>query len=271
MKISEMKQNAKTKLTGTYLKCAFSTLLYFIIISLLTYAQSKLTVKIENVIVLTLIQALFIILSFILGYGIIANVLDLANVKTNSITNFINETIKNATKYLKIALRIVLKMWIQIIIFFVSTFYLYGTITAKLNNVDFLCFHQNLLPLATVIFILAAIIFVFFALDYMLIAYILYSDKEKSAKEIADLSRKLMKGNKWNYILLHLSFIDWFIIASLVLMIFNIFIRTEYLTPAVLVFYALLKPYLITTKSEFYEDKLNDLNTVPEEKTEKNI
>ena len=66
MTISEIKRNSKTKLSGYYIKCASCTLLYFIVVLVLTYIQNFITNHINNSIISTIIEALFLILSLIL-------------------------------------------------------------------------------------------------------------------------------------------------------------------------------------------------------------
>ena len=153
MKINDIKKSARLKLTGNYLKCSSSSLLYFIIISLITYFQVRLTNLIENSIALAIIQTLFLILNWILSYGIISNILDLVDIKTNSITDFLNSTIENAIKYIKLGLRVLIKILAPLIIFIFSIFYWIGTKIASINNINFLCFYQNLVPLASIILI----------------------------------------------------------------------------------------------------------------------
>ena len=154
MKINEIKKIAKTKLTGNYIKCASSSLLYFIIISLLTYFQVKLANSIPNSILSALVQAIFILINWILGYGIVANVLDLINIKTNSITDFINTSLKSFLKYTKIGLYILWKILLPLVLNILIAFYWVGTATAKINQINFLCFYQNLLPLVSCIWFL---------------------------------------------------------------------------------------------------------------------
>lgn len=254
MQINEIKKTAKLKLTGNYIKCAFSSLLYLIIISLLTFLQKKLTNNIENSIVLAIVQAIFLLFSWILSYGIIANILDLVNVKTNSITDFINSTLKNCGKYTSIGLRVLVKILAPLILFLLVAFYWIGTVIAKINQVDFLCFSQNLVPLATSAWIFSGILLIYFILKYVLVAYIYYENPNMKEKEIIEKSKTLMEKNKLKYILLLLSFLHWFLIAALILMIFNIFIPSEYLTPFIILFYSILRPYVIISKFEFYKE-----------------
>ena len=86
MSITEIKKSARLKLSGNYIRCASSSLLYFIMVTLLTFFQTKIANSIKSTILLAIVQAIFLLINWILGYGIIANILDLVNVKRNSIT-----------------------------------------------------------------------------------------------------------------------------------------------------------------------------------------
>ena len=231
MKIAELKQAAKVKLNGNYIRCCSSSLLYFFIVTILTFFQSKSAQLIENTVILAIVQAILLIINWIFSYGIIANILELVDLKTNSITDFINIALKKSAKTIKIGFLIILKILVPIILFVLSTFYLLGTFLAKTAKINFLCFYQNLIPLATCIWIITVIILIYFYLKYNLSMYIFYEDENALEKDIVEKSKKLMKGNIFNYIKLLLSFLHWFLIGALLLLILNIFIPIKYLTP----------------------------------------
>lgn len=267
MKISKIKEVARVKLTGNYIKCASSSLLYFIMITLLTFFQTKVAV-IENSVVSAIVQALFLILNWVLSYGIVANVLDLVDIKTNAITDFINSTLKNFIRYLELGLRALVRILIPLLIFLFVAFYWCATMIAKINKVDFLCFNQHLVPLATTALILSLILLIYFILKYALIAYIYHYNREMDLKEILDNSKNLMKKNMGHFILLLLSFLHWFLIGALILLILNIFIEGRFLTPFIVLFYSILRPYIIVSKSEFYKE-LADVKEEPIKKKSK--
>ncbi len=265
MKITEVKNTARVKLSGKCIKCCSSSLLYFIIIALITYFQTLATNKIENSIVLAIVQAILLLINWVFGYGIVANILDLTNDKTSSITDFINSTIKNSVKYTKIGLRVLLKILIPLLIFLFTAFYWVGTQIARINKINFLCFNQNLTILASFVWALSGILLLYYILKYTLIAYIYYENPNLSEKEIADQSNNLMKKNIGKFILLLLSFLHWFLLAAIILLILNLFIEIQYLTPFAVLFYSILRPYFVVSKSEFY----NELNDVKIEEIKK--
>jgi len=183
MTISEIKKSAKTKLIGSYIKTASASLLYFIILLVLTY-------------LLSLCSSALNILSGI---------------------------------------------------------YLIGTRAAKIKQVNFLYFSKNLLPLAVIIFILSFIVLIYFILKYIIVAYVYHQNKELTPKQIVQKTSELMKGNKLKYILLILSFLSWFLLAAIIIFVLNHFIPIQYITPFVILFYSMLKPYIAISTLEFYE------------------
>ena len=265
MKIAEIKNTAKIKLTGNYLKCCSSSLLYFLVITVITFIQSKSIELINNTLFLAFVQAIFLLITWIFNYGIISNILKLIDIKTNSITNFINIAINNYIKTTKIGFKILLKILAPLIIFIFSIFYFMGTIIAKINRINFLCFNKNFVLLSSCICIIAGILLIYFILKYVLTFYIFYDNPEMSEKDIIEKSKKLMRGNIFKYIGLLLSFLHWFLIGSLILLILNIFIPFKFLTPFMIFFYSILRPYIVTSKFEFYKE----LDNIKEEKVEK--
>lgn len=59
---------------------------------------------------------------------------------------------------------------------------------------------------------------------YSLVPYILAEGTDKSAKEVLDLSEKMMSGHKMDYFVLNLSFIGWHLLAILTLGILELWI-----------------------------------------------
>ena len=119
--------------------------------------------------------------------------------------------------------------------------------------------------LASFVWALSGILLLYYILKYTLIAYIYYENPNLSEKEIADQSNNLMKKNIGKFILLLLSFLHWFLLAAIILLILNLFIEIQYLTPFAVLFYSILRPYFVVSKSEFY----NELNDVKIEEIKK--
>lgn len=263
MKISEIKETARVNLKDKYWNCTFCSILYFIILILLSVALTAINSKLENYTVpLIIIQAAFAILSSILSYSLIANIVSILKDETKSFTKFIDNAFLNATRYIKVLLNVLIRVIIPIIIFFLCYFYFIGTYVAKANNQSFLCFDPNLLPLAIIVLIASFIVLVYFILKYTLTAFICATDNELSSKDITLKSAELMKKNKLKYILLMLSFIGWLILGAVVCFILSYFIsNSNFISSVLIIFYAILRPYMIASEFSFFENLTKTINT----------
>lgn len=254
MKVLEIRSLAKTKLEGTALKCSISCLLYYFINLICTYFIKFLSLKVPNIVYIIL-QILFAIISIPLGYGIISNTIKLSDSKTNSVTNFLDDFVLNFLKYTKIILHEIVRLIVPIILCILSITYLIGTLTAYVNSKNFLCFGKDLLPLAITIFISTLIVLIYFLLNYILVPYVYFnSDKKNDSKHILDESKKLMKGHKFDFIRLLLSFIPYFLFVAIILAISGRFLTYEYLMPLVIVLYTIIKPHITISQLMFTEE-----------------
>ena len=83
------------------------------------------------------------------------------------------------------------------------------------------------------------------AYSYALTPYILKDNPELSANQAIDLSRKMMKGHKFDLFFLHLSFIGWGILSVF--------------TGGIGILW--LMPYMLTAQAAFYQDVRNEYKT----------
>ncbi len=254
MTTKEIKQSAKAKLKKKYIKCSSTSLIYFIIIFILNYILNYINSSMQNEIIKIIIQALFAIISISLSYSIIANIISLTDDKTKSITKFIDITILNIGKYAKIIINILINILIPLLLFIFSIFYLLGTLWAYINSYNFLCFYQNMLPLACIIICISFIILIYFLIKFIMVPYIYYNHPEIPVSDIAKNSKKIMKGQILNYFILILSFLPWLILSSILIFILNKFVQIEYLMPIAIILYTLVKPYIVISTLIFYEN-----------------
>ena len=77
--------------------------------------------------------------------------------------------------------------------------------------------------------------------SYFLVPYIVAENPDMNACQAVTLSRKMMKGHKWECFVFELSFLGWSILGSLTLGIFNIFFTNPYKTAAFTQYYAQLR------------------------------
>ena len=258
MTISEIRSMAKTKLNGTAIKCSIACLLYFFINLLFTYLIKFISLKVPNIVNM-IIEIIFVIISIPFGYGILSNIINLSDSKTNSVTGFLDDFVLNFINYTKLIFHEIIRLIIPIILCILSIFYLIGTITAYINTKSFLCFSKNLLPLAIIVFLITLIILIYFMLNYAIISFIYYnSDKKENSKQILNKSKELMKSQKIKFILLLLSFLPYLIFSTIILIICTKFIEQAYLTPLIVVLYTLIKPNITISKLIFTEELGNN-------------
>ncbi len=87
----------------------------------------------------------------------------------------------------------------------------------------------------TLVFIIPGLVASF---SYAMVPYILAENPNLEPVEVLDLSKKMMKGNKWRYFWLVLSFIGWIIVCAFTFGIGYIF----------------LAPYVSATQACFYKE-----------------
>ena len=89
---------------------------------------------------------------------------------------------------------------------------------------------------AVILTIVALVYCIWIGLMYSMISFIIVDNPELDIIDTMRRSRTLMKGNKWRFLLLGLSFIGWILLGILTLGIG----------------YLWLFPYIYTTESAFY-------------------
>ena len=77
--------------------------------------------------------------------------------------------------------------------------------------------------------------------SYFLVPYIAAENPDMTAREAITLSRRMMKGHKWECFLFDLSFLGWSILGFLTLGIFNIIFTNPYRTASFTQYYAQLR------------------------------
>ncbi|MCI8482440.1 MAG: DUF975 family protein [Clostridia bacterium] len=86
---------------------------------------------------------------------------------------------------------------------------------------------------------------------YALSYYVLYDNPDKSGKEIVEMSESMMRGNRWSFFWLGLTFVGWAILS-----IFTLYIGLLWLAP-----------YIMVSFVCFYEALSNNTNVSKVEET----
>lgn len=254
MKISELKKEAKVKLSGCYKLAIAINLVHLVITLVLSYVASNLE-GILSLIVL-LIAA---IIAVPLGYGLTDSMLKLSRNATVGLTDFITVGMKNFKRAFFLSLSIFFRLLIPIIVLVVAS--ILPIVANFASNVDGSS-SSGVLSIVALVLTVASIIYLFYkALSYALATYVLVENEEANSKDAITRSAELMKGNKTRFICMVFSFIGWFLLAGILGAV------AEAISALVgtIVTYGLsllLTPYITFTEINFYEE-LAGVSTTP--------
>lgn len=95
--------------------------------------------------------------------------------------------------------------------------------------------------------------------EYRMIPYILAENPKIKRKEAFQLSKKMMKGNKWNTFILDISFFGWYFLSVLTFGLLSILYVNPYNSATITELYIALREQAVVEKYKYYEN-LNDKN-----------
>lgn len=259
MKIKEIKEQARISLKGNLFKAILITIFYTII-SILIQMLIKNITNIFSTLnaneVLTIITIFINIAFFPFSYGVIASLIDISKGEKVSFTNFINISILNYTKIVKLFLSILIRLLIHVA-FLVITLIL---ATYNFNNPAINLF-------ALILFIASCINLFIQALSYALALFVYYDNSTTSCKEILNNSKKIIKRNKFKYLLLLFSYILWFAFFALINKAMTILgININIINYTINILTACITPVITVSQYIFYDNLADKIL----EKTEKN-
>ncbi len=238
---SDIRKEARNSLKGKWGKGALITLVYAIITYVLQWILNL--VPIAGPIVLLVIEVP-------IAYGIVASFMKLKRGEDVSVVDFLTEGFSKFGKAWGVIGNIVLKLIVPVIIAIVCL--IVASLGTSISFVSGLSSSQNmsspagaLVGVVGIIGYLVAIIYVAIkSLYYALSMCLLKDNEELTGKEIVEKSAELMKGNRWSYFWLTLTFIGWAILAVI---------------PFGIGMFWLI-PYIQVAQIVFYEDKAGILN-----------
>ena len=215
IKSSEIKQIARNKLSGNWLK-AFAIAAIFMGINI---AISYCSLLVQNIIpqapiLYNSVKIVFSVMLLPVSFGFISTMTKLLNGKQPSYTTIINDGINYASKSVGIFFITIFKILLpSIIISFAavgSLFLITRLIPLNPDSVG------GYLLLLFILYLIAIIVIAIITLPYVLATYALANETSLSSKEAVDRSVNLMEGNKWNFIKLMFSFLGWFILLAII-------------------------------------------------------
>lgn len=252
---SQLRANAREALKGKWGKAALLTLLYAIITFVISF-------------VLKFIPVVGYIVDFVIAlpmsYGLLVSFMKLKRGEEVSYTDFLTIGFSSFGKVWAVFGNMVLKMIIPIVLIIVFMIvmilgaggsmvgFLSNSSTAQVASAGF----GGLAIVGLIGYIVSFVYAIVKGYLYSLSYYILYDNVDKTGKEIVEESASLMKGNRWSFFWLGLTFIGWAILS-----VFTLYIGLLWLVPYIMVSFVFFYESLAGKSDK----KVEDTNTVVEE------
>ncbi|MEG2985235.1 MAG: DUF975 family protein, partial [Peptostreptococcaceae bacterium] len=231
----ELKELSKNQLKGHWITPVLLTLTYGVLSIVLSMLQDEASSVITIILIFTLI----------FGLGVFATV-GIPNFYLEFIKKTGSSTFKDVLVSSNKMIKSLFFTLILSVVVFITTFIMIFLVTA--GTVSFIFSDIALaggVALAGIIILVFTILIIIFELALLLTPYIIIEHDNLSTIEAMSLSIKMMKGNKWKYFIIELSFIGWAILSILTFGIGFLW----------------LSPYISLTQANFYKDlTYNNLN-----------
>lgn len=229
---SELRANAREALKGKWGKAALFTLCYVLIMFVVSF-------------LLNLIPFVGPIAQFVIAtpisFGVLVTFMKLKRDEDVGYTDFLSIGFSNFGKVWGVFGNMILKMIIPIVLIVVFLIIFILGIGGSLSGIVLLhnygssygSISSGFGGLAVIGFIgyIASIIYAIVkGYLYSLSYYILYDHPDMAGKEIVEMSESMMKGNRWSFFWLGLTFIGWAILS-----VFTLYIGLLWLVPYIMV------------------------------------
>ena len=240
MVASELRAKARESLQGKWGKAALLTLCYGLITFVINFVIGLIPI---------IGSLITFVISLPISFGILVSFIKLKRDEDVTYTDFLNIGFSNFGKIWGVFGNMVLKMIIPIVL--VVIFLIIFTVgiggSAASHMVTTYSSHSYAgmtagfsgVAIIGLIGYFASLIYaVIKGYLYSLSYYVLYDNPDKSGKEIVETSESLMRGNRWRFFWLGLTFIGWSILCTFTLGIGLLW----------------LMPYIMVSFVCFYED-----------------
>lgn len=219
MLASETRKLAREALSGKWGKAVLVSLVYFIIIFVISFALSFIPVA---------GPILQYVIEIPLTFGFIATLIKLKRGEEITYTEFFNTGFNNFASSWKVTLWSIVKMLVPIIFIIISyviiiigfgTSYVGLSVAPSIHTGDTSAYTLTgagaLMGIFGIILLIISLIWIIIkSYLFKAIYFILFNNPDMQAKEIVEESARVMKGNRWKFFCLDLSFIGWFILCS---------------------------------------------------------
>ena len=195
MKASEIRAEARQKLTGKWGKAAIITLVFSIITFVISF-------------VLQLIPVIGAIIDLVitvpLSFGLIITMFKLNDDKEFNFLGFFNDGFSNFGKAWSVALWTFVKMIIPVILIIITACVLtYGSVKGN----------STVTSLGFILYIVALVYAAIKQFSYSLALLVLNDNPEMKGKDAVEKSAELMQGKVWSLFCLKFSFLGWAILS----------------------------------------------------------
>lgn len=225
MKASEIRAQAREDLSGKWGKVILLNVLFFVAVFVMSMINFIPVIG----------GIICVLLSVPLSYSYAENLMRLKRGETENVTELFTNIGNNFSRSWGVTFQTILKAIVPLIAIIVIAFI--GIIFIAVNAVNGEAGGVVLVGLLMYIALIAVYIWFFCKVLLLVLGeYIAIDNPELSAKESVEKSMELMKGNRWKYIWLELSFIGWAILASLTFGIGYLWL-VPYMAVSVICFY----------------------------------
>lgn len=258
MLASETRKLAREALAGKWGKAALLTLVYMLIVYVISFVLSFIP---------AVGQIAQVVIDIPIAFGLISTFIKLKRGEDVSYTGFLTDGFNNFANSWKVTLWVIVKMLIPVAVFVVAIVVLLigsGVTIAGAAASSYSATNAggSVLIIGFIAMIAASIWLTIKSYSYQLVYYILFDNPTKDAKEIVEESEKLMNGNRWRLFCLELSFIGWSILTCFTLGIGMLWLM-PYMVIAQIVFYEVL----VGKKSDTVEATVEETTVEPVQDT----
>lgn len=242
MTSSTLRANAREALKGKWGKFALITLVYIAINWLITFVLNFIP-GIGGII--------SIVISLPLSYGLLVSFIKLKRNEEVGCIDFFSLGFSDFGKVWAVFGNMLLKLLIPVVVLVICIILMIfggagAIVGVAFDTANATAGFSGIMIIGFIGYIVSLIYLIIKGYLYSLSYYILYDNKDKTAKEIVKESEKLMLGNRWSFFWLGLTFIGWAILAGFTFGIGMLW----------------LIPYIMVTFIAFYENLAGTKNDV---------
>jgi uncharacterized membrane protein len=256
MVAAEIRKTARESLSGKWGKAALMTLVFFLI----EFGISFVLGLFQDIPVLSIIASIVnVAITTPLSFGLLVSFIKLKRDEDVTYTSFFNDAFSSFGRVWGVVGNIILKLLpliILLIVFIVmAVIGMGGALSSSILSTSSQTSSFSALGIIGFIgYIICIIALIPKSYLYSLSFYILHDNPQMSTRDIVEKSETLMRGNRWNFFWLSLTFIGWAILS-----VFTLYIGLLW-----------LYPYIMISAVVFYESRIADTDNNKEEIKENN-